>query len=108
MHDQVFHMTPYLPSKQANLQDRVVDIVEKSAALAAKLHPVTLQGLVDFLRITNTYYSNLIEEHNTHPVDIERAMAQQYDQDPVKRDLQIEAGIHVALERELDREIISG
>jgi hypothetical protein len=44
--------------------------------------------LIDFLRITNTYYSNLIEDHNTHPLDIERAMVQQDDEDPAKRDLQ--------------------
>ncbi|MFH0728610.1 MAG: Fic family protein [Pseudomonadota bacterium] len=108
MVDRIFQMTPYLPSRQSPLQDMSVDIIEKSAALAGRLHPLTLQGLIDFLRITNTYYSNLIEDHNTHPLDIERAMAQQYDENPAKRDLQIEAGVHVALERELDREIISG
>jgi Fic family protein len=108
MDDQLFHMTPYLPAKQPGLQNQAVAIMEKSAALAGKLHPITKQGLIDFLRITNTYYSNLIEDHNTHPVDIERAMAQEYDQDPAKRDLQIEARVHVELERDLEWEISSG
>ncbi|MDX9786338.1 MAG: Fic family protein [Desulfobacterales bacterium] len=108
MYDNVFHMTPYLPSTHSDLQDSAVEIIEKSAALAGKLHPITLQGLIDFLRITNTYYSNLIEDHNTHPVEIERAMAQAYDRDPVKRDLQVEARAHVWLERDLDHEIHSG
>jgi Fic family protein len=89
---------------QPALQDRALNIAETSAALASRLHPVTMQSLIDFLRITNTYYSNLIEDHNTHPVDIERAMAQQYHKDPAKRDLQIEAKAHVELERDLDRE----
>ena len=108
MYDQIYHMTPYLPEMQSRLLDQAVDIAEKSAALAGKLHPVTMHGLIDFLRITNTYYSNLIEDHSTHPVDIERAMAQKYDQDPAKRDLQIEAKAHVELEQDLDREIDGG
>lgn len=106
MYDRLFHMTPYLPARQ--LQDQAVAIIEKSAALAGKLHPITMQGLIDLLRITNTYYSNLIEDHNTHPVDIERAMAQEYDRDPAKRDLQVEARVHIELECELEREISSG
>ncbi|ASV84481.1 hypothetical protein CES85_5275 [Ochrobactrum quorumnocens] len=30
--------------------------------------------LADLVRSMNCYYSNLIEGHNTHPVDIERAL----------------------------------
>ena len=108
MYDQIHHITPHLPEIQPSVQDRAVDIAEKSAALASLLHPITMQSLIDFLRITNTYYSNLIEDHNTRPVDIERAMAQQYDKDPAKRDLQIEAKVHVELERDLDLEIAAG
>jgi hypothetical protein len=101
-------MTPYLPDGTSELQDQAVDVLQRSAALAGRLHPITLHGLIDFLRITNTYYSNLIEDHNTHPIDIERAMAQQYDSDPVKRNLQIEAKAHVDLEHELDSQIVAG
>jgi Fic family protein len=108
MYDRIFHMTPHLPEVQPLLIDRAVDIAETSAALASQLHPITIQSLIDFLRITNTYYSNLIEDHNTPPGDIERAMAQQYDKDPAKRDLQIEAEVHLKLERDLDREITAG
>jgi hypothetical protein len=35
-------------------------------------------------------------------------MAQQYDKDPAKRDLQIEAKVHIELERDLDRKIDTG
>ncbi len=108
MNDKLFHITPYLPDRTSDLQDQAVDVFQKSAALCGKLHPITLNGLIDLLRITNTYYSNLIEDHNTHPIDIERAMAQQYDKDPTKRNLQIEAKVHVELERELDTQIVSG
>ena len=33
----------------------------------------------------NCYYSNLIEGHHTHPVDIERAMKNDYSADPEQR-----------------------
>ncbi len=39
----------------------------------------------------NCYYSNLIEGHDTHPVDIERALKADYSTDPEQRNLQLEA-----------------
>jgi hypothetical protein len=39
---------------------------------------------------------NLIEGHDTHPIDIERALKKDYSKDPYKRDLQHEAQAHVA------------
>jgi Fic family protein len=47
----------------------------------------------------NCYYSNLIEGHDTHPVDIERALKNDYSQDRRKRDLQLEAKAHIAVQR---------
>ncbi len=38
-----------------------------------------------------SYYSNLIEGQHTHPVDIERAMRDEYSSDTHKRDLQLGA-----------------
>jgi hypothetical protein len=51
-------------------------VAELSAAatLDDKLHPHTASNLADLVRIMNTYYSNLIEGHNTRPRDIERAL----------------------------------
>lgn len=48
-----------------------MEIPEKSAALASQLDPITMQSQVDFLGITSTCYANLIEDHNTHPVDLQ-------------------------------------
>jgi Fic family protein len=56
----------------------------------------------------NCYYSNLIEGHDTHPVDIERAMKNDYSADPHKRDLQLEAKAHVAVQRWIDGGGITG
>ena len=51
----------------------------------------------------NTYYSNLIEGHNTRPKDIERALAGKFDDDEQRRNLQIEAAAHVRVQGEVDR-----
>ena len=50
----------------------------------------------------NCYYSNLIEGHYTHPVDIERAMKNDYSADQSKRNLQCEAKAHVTVQRWID------
>ena len=50
----------------------------------------------------NCYYSNLIEGHDTHPVDIERALRHDYSTDPRTRNLQIEAAAHVAVQHWID------
>jgi Fic family protein len=51
----------------------------------------------------NCYYSNLIEGHDTPPVDIERALKNDYSQDARKRDLQLEAKAHIAVQQWIDR-----
>jgi Fic family protein len=50
----------------------------------------------------NCYYSNLIEGHNTHPVDIQRALFGEQSGDPKKRDLQQEAVAHIEVQRWID------
>src|SRR3546814_17196237 len=54
----------------------------------------------------NTYYSNLIEGHNTHPRDIERALAAARDED--KRDLHIEAAAHYHVQEAIDNAAEAG
>jgi Fic family protein len=50
----------------------------------------------------NCYYSNLIEGHNTHPVDIERALKNDYSKEPHKRNSQLEAKAHIAVQKWID------
>jgi hypothetical protein len=64
-------MTPRLPEMRPPSARPALEIPEKSAALASQLDPMTMQSLIDFSRITNTCYPNLIEDHNTHPVDMQ-------------------------------------
>jgi hypothetical protein len=46
---------------------------EDAASLAGRLAPSTATAVGDLVRGMNCYYSNLIEGHDTRPVDIERA-----------------------------------
>jgi Fic family protein len=56
----------------------------------------------------NSYYSNLIEGHNTRPRDIERAMAGDFDRDETRRLLQLEATAHVRVQSALDQTAATG
>jgi Fic family protein len=83
--------------------DLVADLSAAGAVLGSALHPTTASNLAGLLRIMNSYYSNLIEGHDTRPLDIERALAGQLDQDRERRSLQLEAAAHVRVQAEVDR-----
>lgn len=57
------------------------------------------EALADLVRAMNCYCSNLIEGHDTHPIDIERAMRNDYSSDPKKRKLQLEAKAYIAVQK---------
>ena len=56
----------------------------------------------------NCYYSNLLEGHDTHPVDIERALQNDYSRDTRKRDLQLEARAHITVQQWIDGGAMKG
>lgn len=88
--------------------DLALELTAKSAAFRSSLPPAMRTGLADLVRAMNCYYSNLIEGHDTHPVDIERALKNDFSADPVKRDLQLEATAHIAVQQWIDRGGLSG
>jgi len=94
------------PTRLENPPESVADLVAELSASAAKLgqslHPRTAANLAELVRIMNTYYSNLIEGHDTRPRDIERALAGEFDRDEGRRNLQIEAAAHVRVQAEID------
>jgi len=106
MRSQIHKMTPLLPEKAGELQDLALDVIQKSAALGNRQHPVTLDTLRELLRIINSYYSNLIEGHNTHPHDIVRAMQKDYDSEPAKRNLQLESVAHITVQRDIEKKLL--
>src|SRR6266852_9685341 len=84
------------------LTDLAIDLAQKSAGFRHSLPESLLASLANLVRAMNCYYSNLIEGHYTHPVDIERALKNDYSQDARKRDLQLEAKAHIAVQQWID------
>jgi Fic family protein len=99
------------PARLEEIPEAITDVVaELSAAakLSHALHPRTATSLAGVVRIMNTYYSNLIEGHNTRPRDIARALAGELDEDNARRNLQLEAAAHVRVQAEVDRMAAEG
>ena len=87
---------------RSDLIDLTLDLAQRSAGFRRSLPESILASLADLVRSMNCYYSNLIEGHDTHPIDIERALKSDYSQDARKRDLQLEAKAHIAVQRWID------
>ena len=85
-----------------SLNDLAVELAAKAAGFRQGLPPSLQSALAALVRGMNCYYSNLIEGHNTHPVDIERALKNDYSDDRDKRNLQLEARAHVEVQSWLD------
>ena len=105
--ESVALMEPMLLAQGSPHRGPLTDLAVELAARAAGLPPQPAPrrvsaALADLVRAMNCYYSNLIEGHDTHPVDIERALRHDYSADPRTRNLQMEAaGAHrrAALDR---------
>lgn len=105
-HEETTLMEPLLLGEGSRdrgpLTDLALELTQKSAGFRRSLPPSLLGSLADLVRAMNCYYSNLIEGHDTHPIDIERALKNDYSQDPRKRDLQLEAKAHIAVQAWID------
>src|SRR3954468_11579816 len=102
--ETVFRIEPArLESPPEAVADLVAELSASSAKLGRSLHPLTAANLAQLVRIMNTYYSNLIEGHDTRPRDIERALAGRLDRDETRRNLQLEAAAHVRVQTEIDQ-----
>src|ERR1700674_3154975 len=87
---------------RATLTDLALELAQKSAGFRRSLPKSPLASLADLVRSMNCYYSNLIEGHDTHPIDIERALKGDYSTDAKKRDLQLEAKAHITVQQWID------
>lgn len=63
-----------LPSDGKALEDMAFDLISNANALAGQIHPIVTESVGNLVRSMNCYYSNLIEGHDTHPRDIDRAL----------------------------------
>jgi hypothetical protein len=89
------------------LGDLSVELASASAGFRRSLPAGVMKAIADLVRTMNCYYSNLIEGHDTHPVEIERALRNDYSADPKQRNLQLEAKAHVTVPRWIDQGGIS-
>lgn len=94
--------------RRGELADLALDLAQKSASLKRSIPGSMLPSLAGLVRSMNCYYSNLIEGHDTHPIDIERALNNDFTQDTKKRDLQLEAKAHIAVQEWIDADGLHG
>lgn len=95
-------MEPMMPEGERRLEDLAVELVAKASALAGRVHPQVRHSVGVLVRSMNCYYSNLIEGHDTHPRDIDRALARDYASEPRRRALQLEAVAHIEVQKLVD------
>ncbi len=99
----VTSMEPMVPEEASRLlDDDTLPLVAEANQLAGRIHPILRESIGDLVRSMNCYYSNLIEGHDTHPRDIDRALANDFSSEPKKRDLQKEAVAHIHVQRLID------
>jgi Fic family protein len=89
-------------ARRGELTDLAIEVAARSAGFRSSLPDRVRTALADLVRAMNCYYSNLIEGHDTHPVDIERALKNDYSNDRRKRDLQLEAKAHIIVQQRID------
>jgi Fic family protein len=104
--ESISAMEPVVLSKRYRhideLNDLALELAKASSGFRRSLSPPVADSLATLVRGMNCYYSNLIEGHNTHPIDIERALKHEYYDDQTKRNLQIEAAAHIAVQKWID------
>ncbi len=90
------------------LNDLAIELATASAGFRRSLPDGVVTALADLVRAMNCYYSNLIEGHDTHPIDIERALKKDYSADAEQRNLQLEAEAHVTVQQWIDEGTLKG
>src|SRR5262245_6591018 len=96
-------MDPMLPEESnRQLEDVAFDLTSKASSLAGQVNPIVAMAIGNLVRSMNCYYSNLIEGHDTHPRDIDRALHRNFSTQPQKRALQLEAVAHIEVQKAID------
>lgn len=94
-----YSMEPMMPPEgHKALEDIAFDLSTKAYTLSGLINPIFKKSMAHLVRSMNCYYSNLIEGHYTHPKDIDRALNQDYETLPEKRNLQLEARAHIEVQ----------
>ncbi len=111
-HEAISLMDPLLISQESHffglINDLTVELAARAAGFRRSLPQGIIHSLADLVRSMNCYYSNLIEGHDTHPIDIERALNKDYSEDTENRNLQIEAIAHIEVQEWIDNGGLAG
>ena len=100
---------PLLPEKRLEeLYALAQDITENAFRLRGARHVTTANTLAKLLRAMNSYYSNKIEGHSTHPINIERGLRKDFSDKPKIAKLQRLALAHIGAEEEVESWIDRG
>jgi Fic family protein len=94
-------MEPLLPeSRRGELAELSCEIFRKAGQISGQVPTqVVRTRIAQLVREMNSYYSNLIEGHKTLPRDIERALKEEYSENPSKRANQHLSRAHVEVEK---------
>ena len=110
--EPVSKMEPLVISESSThrprLNELVFELVRAATQFKSSLPDGMVEALSDVVRSMNCYYSNLIEGHNTHPIDIERALHEDFSSNKDRRNLQLEAKSHIATQRWIDEGGLKG
>lgn len=103
-YNNISQMEPLLLSPiPEEIEALALEVIRQSAKLGAMLHPITRQTLIELFREMNSYYSNLIEGNNTSPLEIQKALKNDYAKDPAKRALQLESIAHIEVQKLIEQ-----
>lgn len=98
-----YRIEPCFPETiKGELVDLLAELPAAANRLGGRIHEKTARSLADLVRSMNCYYSNKIENHNTKPRDIERALNSDFDHNEKSRNLQLEARQHIRLQKMID------
>ena len=108
MSSSILDVAPFIPSdkslENSSLPDLAMSLTRKSAKLSGQLTELTLFILEEYMRVINSYYSNLIEGNSTKPHEIRAAQQGHYKRDSAQRDLQQESLGHMAVQAWLQQQ----
>ncbi len=109
MYDSIHQFEPLLPGvgKEA-LYGQAARIVKAALRLTSVAHPTARDTVRELVRSMNSYYSNRIEGQGTHPFNIEKALKQDFSQQPDIAKLQRIAVAHIDAERALEARVKAG
>jgi hypothetical protein len=101
--ERIGDMEPMLITEGSRFRPELTELAFELSGKAAGFRRSLPSGisvsLSELVRSMNCYYSNLIEGHDTHPVEIERALKGEYSDNIKERNLQLEAKAHIAVQR---------